>query len=76
MAKQKPTTRDKFGLRKGTNTAKAATMFRKGATMAEVKTKTGSNQYNVLAWLKKQGHEIIKDKETGMITVVPKPESA
>ena len=72
MASKKPTTRDSFGLTKGSNTQKAATMFRKGATMADVKAKTGSNQYNVLAWLKKQGHEIIKDKETGMITVIPK----
>ena len=62
------------GLRKGTNTAKAATMFRKGATMAEVKTKTGSNQYNVLKWLERQGHTI--KRKDGFITVTPKAEPA
>ena len=68
----KTATKDDFGLRKGSNTAKAATMFRKGATMADVKTKTGSNQYNVLKWLEKQGHQITKDKKSGLITVIPK----
>jgi len=70
--KVKTSTKDDFGLRKGTNTAKAATMFRKGATMAEVKNKTGSNQYNCLKWLEKQGHQITKDKKSGLITVTPK----
>ena len=74
MAKQKPATRDKFGLKKGSNTQKAATMFRKGATMADVKTKTGSNQYNVLKWLEKQGHKITR--KYGYITVTPKAETA
>ena len=41
MASKKTPTKDPFGLRKGTNTHKAATMFAKGATMADVKTKTG-----------------------------------
>jgi len=74
MAKQKPATRDKFGLTKGTNTQKAASMFRKGATMAEVKAKTGSNQYNVLKWLERQGHKITR--KDGYITVTPKAEAA
>ena len=72
--KVKNATKDSFGLRKGSNTAKAATMFRKGATMAEVKTKTGSNQYNVLKWLEKQGHKITR--KDGFITVTPKAEAA
>lgn len=77
MASKKTTpTKDPFGLRKGTKTHKAATMFTKGATMADVKAKTGSNQYNVLVWLEKQGHKITRDKKTGMITVVPKREAA
>ena len=76
MASKKTPTKDPFGLRKGTNTHKAATMFAKGATMADVKTKTGSNQYNVVKWLEKQGHKVTRDKETGVITVVPKREAA
>jgi len=76
MATTKTTTKDKFGLRKGTNTQKAATMFARGSTMANVKAKVGSNQYNVLKWLERQGHKITKDAETGIITVVPKPEAA
>ena len=69
---KKTATKDSFGLRKGSNTQKAATMFTKGATMADVKAKTGSNQYNVLKWLEKQGHQITKDKKSGLITVIPK----
>ena len=49
-------------------------MFRKGATMAEVKTKTGSNQYNVLKWLERQGHTI--KRKDGFITVTPTAEPA
>ena len=71
---KKTATKDDFGLRKGTNTAKAATMFRKGATMVDVKAKTGSNQYNVLKWLEKQGHKITR--KDGFITVTPKAEAA
>ena len=71
---KKTATKDDFGLRKGSNTAKAATMFRKGATMKEVKTKTGANQYNVLVWLEKQGHKVTR--KDGYITVTPKAEAA
>ena len=74
MAKKQTTTKDTFGLKKGTNPQKAATMFRKGATMADVKTKTGSNQYNVLKWLEAQGHKITR--KDGFITVTPKAEAA
>ena len=72
--KAKTSTKDKFGLRKGSNTQKAATMFTKGATMADVKAKTGSNQYNVLKWLEKQGHKITR--KDGFITVTPKAKAA
>ena len=80
-AKTKPTTKpeakkDEFGLRKTTNTSTAASMFKKGCTMQDVKKKTGSNQYNVLKFLERQGHKVSKDKETGVITVTPKPEAA
>ena len=76
MAKQKTTpTKDPFGLRKGTNTHKAASLFAKGSTMADVRKATGSNQYNVLVWLERQGHKITRDKETSVITVIPKPEA-
>ena len=74
MAKQKPATRDSFGLTKGSNTQKAASMFTKGSTMADVKAKTGSNQYNCLKWLEKQGHKITR--KDGFITVTPKAEAA
>lgn len=63
--------RDQFGLTVGTNTAKAASLFAKGSTMKRVKTATGSNQYNVLTWLEKQGHKV--ERKDGMITVTPKP---
>ena len=58
MASKKPITtkslkkpenkKDEFGLRTSTKTSTAARMFKKGTTMAKVKKKTGSNQYNVL----------------------------
>ena len=74
ITKAKNPTKDTFGLRKGTNTQKAAALFAKGATMAEVKAKTGSNQYNVLKWLERQGHKVTR--KDGFITVTPKPEPA
>jgi len=51
-------------------------MFFKGSTMADVKKATGSNHYNILVWLEMQGHKVTRDKETGVITVVPKAEAA
>jgi len=73
MASKKTTTKDKFGLRTGTNTHKAAALFAKGATMADVKKATGGNQYNILHWLKRQGHKITR--KDGFITVTPKAET-
>ena len=70
MAKQKTTTKNDFGLRTGTSTHKAAALFAKGSTMADVKKATGGNQYNVLQWLEKQGHKVTR--KDGFITVTPK----
>ena len=53
-----------------TNTSKAAAMFEKGNTMADVRSETGGNQYNVLKWLERQGH-VVRRKD-GHITVTPK----
>ncbi len=69
-AKKAEVKKDAFGLRPGTKTATAASMFRKGASMADVKKRTGSNQYNILKFLENQGHKVTR--KDGVITVTPK----
>ena len=61
-----PNGHDTFGLRKGSKVSQAAAMFarERGATMAEVKEKTGANQYNLIAALKEAGHKVKKDGAT------------
>ena len=61
-----PNGHDAFGLRKGSKVSQAAAMFarERGATMAEVKEKTGANQYNLIAALKEAGHKVKKDGAT------------
>lgn len=73
---KKQARKDEFGLRTDTKTHTAARMFKRGATMSDVKKKTGSAHYNVLKWLERRGHQVTKDKDTGIITVIPKPKSS
>jgi outer membrane biosynthesis protein TonB len=55
-----PETVDEFGLRKGSIKSKAAAMYsrKEGATLAEVKSKLGSVQYNVIKQLVAKGHKL------------------
>ncbi len=62
--------RDKFGLKVGSKVGKAAAMFENGSTMADVRSETGGNQYNVLKWLERQGHAV--RRKDGVYTVTPK----
>lgn len=59
--------RDAFGFRKGSKKSEAAKMYstKKGATLAEVKEKTGSSQLNLLKELEEKGWAVSKTKETG-----------
>lgn len=54
--------KDKYGFRPGCIKSRAADMYcsEDGATLAEIKNKTGSTQYNVLKELEKQGYTITK----------------
>lgn len=65
-----PDTVDEFGLRKGSTKSKAAAMYAnsKGATLAEVKAKLGSVQYNVLKQLRDKGFKIKEVEETNKKT--------
>lgn len=65
-----PETVDDFGLRKGSIKSKAAAMYAnaKGATLAEVKTKLGSIQYNVLKQLRDKGFKIKEVEEVNKKT--------
>jgi len=53
--------KDKFGLREGSKSSLAADMFEAGAKMADVKSETGTNHYNLLRRLEDDGHEVSKD---------------
>ena len=59
--------RDQFGFREGSLKSKAAAMYAspKGATLAEVKASTGSNQLNLLTELAKVDFTIDRKKEPG-----------
>ena len=56
-----PAKLDAYGFRVGSIRSRAAAMYKKGATLADVKAETGGIQYNVLNELKAAGFEI---KET------------
>lgn len=58
---------DVFGFRKGSERSKAAAIYArpKGATLGEVKTKTGKLQFNVLTQLKSMGHKVKAVPEAG-----------
>jgi hypothetical protein len=62
-AKRAPRTRDpakldEYGFRKGTIKSNAAAMYKKGATLAEVREAVGSVQFNLLTELKNNGFDI------------------
>ncbi len=65
-----PDTVDDFGLRKGSIKSKAAAMYAsaKGATLAEVKAKLGSVQYNVLKQLRDKGFKVKETEEVSKKT--------
>lgn len=65
-----PDTVDEFGLRKGSIKSKAAAMYAsaKGATLAEVKAKLGSIQYNVLKQLRDKGFKVTETEEVNKKT--------
>lgn len=59
--------RDQFGFRKGSKKSEAAKLYasKKGATLAEVKEKTGSSQLNLLKELEAAKFKIEKTKVAG-----------
>lgn len=65
-----PATLDVFGLRKGSGKSKAAALYarKEGATLAEVKAKTGGVQYNVLKQLADEGHKLKSVEEVNKKT--------
>ena len=58
--------RDEFGLRDGSKASQAAGMFARqnGATMAQVKEKTGGTVYNLLKKLADAGHKVTNKEGT------------
>ena len=53
-------TTDEFGFRIGSNRAKAAAMFKRGASQAEIEAATGYTQYNTLKAAERRGHKVSK----------------
>jgi len=64
---KKAVERDIFGFRKGSKKSEAAKLYssKKGATLAEVKAKTGSSQLNLLKELEDAKFKIERSKEAG-----------
>jgi hypothetical protein len=62
-----PAERDQFGFRKGSKKSQAAALYatKKGATLNEVKEKTGSSQLNLLTELKNRKMKVLTSKEKG-----------
>lgn len=56
---------DEYGFRKGSIKSRAAAMYKKGATLSEVKEEIGSVQFNVLGELEKAGFKIKKTEVEG-----------
>ena len=79
MATKTQTKKDQFGFREGSACSIAAAMWLgpEGATMAEVKAKTNSGQYNALRRIKEAGHTVSKDEDGRIkVTVEQKPKKA
>lgn len=65
--KAAPVEKDQFGFRKGSKKSAAAALYasKKGATLSEVKEKTGSSQLNLLTELKNRKFKVQTTKEKG-----------
>ena len=64
---------DRYGIRIGSKNADAIDMFEKGASMAVVREKTGSNKYNLLNRLRLDGHDV--ETLEGVIRLTHKEEA-
>lgn len=64
---KKKAERDQFGFRKNSKRSEAAKLYstKKGATLNEIKEKTGSSQLNLLTELEGKGFKIERTKEKG-----------
>ena len=64
--------RDRFSLRVDSKRSKAAEMFARdgGCAMKQVTESVGGPQYNLLRFLERQGHKVVR--KDGIITVIPK----
>ena len=71
----KPAQRDRFGLQVGSKVSRAAEMFAQesGCSMSTVTETVGGPQYNLLRFLERQGHKVVR--RDGIITVLPKIQS-
>ena len=63
---------DRFSLRVDSKRSKAAEMFARdgGCAMKQVTETVGGPQYNLLRFLERQGHKVVR--KDGIITVIPK----
>ncbi|RWD01430.1 MAG: hypothetical protein EOS58_25490 [Mesorhizobium sp.] len=50
---------DKFGFRIGSKRSKAASLYERGATQAELVAATGTTQYNMLKDAERRGHRVV-----------------
>lgn len=60
-----PAKLDEYGFRKESIKSQAAALYKKGATLADVKAAVGSIQFNVLNELEEAGHKIKKIEVKG-----------
>ena len=51
---------DKFGFRLGTKRARAALLYERGATQAEIKAAIGYPHYNMLKDAERRGHRVVR----------------
>ena len=65
--KRDPAKLDQYGFRKGSIKSEAAVMYssKKGATLAEVKERVGSVQFNLLKEVEELGFKIKREQEDG-----------
>ena len=53
--------KDRFGFRLGTQRARAAQLYERGATQAEIKAAIGYSMYNVLKAAARRGHRVVRE---------------
>jgi hypothetical protein len=67
--------RDAYGLRLDTKQHRAAMLYERGRTPEQVRLMTNDSYTKLIKELEKQGHTVLRNKNTGIVKLIPKKSS-